>query len=67
MVVVIIRYIVSDCDAVSLVYDEQGYANSPEEAVADVIKAGMVLVFSLLVYLSYPPILVFSVGLEVHI
>ncbi|KAK4769645.1 hypothetical protein SAY86_027795 [Trapa natans] len=34
-------YIVSDCDAVSLIYEQQGYALSPEEAVADVLNAGM--------------------------
>ncbi|KAJ9673794.1 hypothetical protein PVL29_023379 [Vitis rotundifolia] len=34
-------YIVSDCDAVSLVYDVQGYAKSPEDAVASVLTAGM--------------------------
>lgn len=35
------RYITSDCDAVSIIYDAQGYAKSPEDAVADVLKAGM--------------------------
>ncbi|AAF17692.1 F28K19.27 [Arabidopsis thaliana] len=30
-----------DCDAVSIIYDAQGYAKSPEDAVADVLKAGM--------------------------
>lgn len=35
-----IRYITSDCDAVSIIYDEQGYAKSPEDAVVDVLKAG---------------------------
>ncbi|KAF2296800.1 hypothetical protein GH714_002071 [Hevea brasiliensis] len=34
-------YITSDCDAVSIIYDDQGYAKSPEDAVADVLKAGM--------------------------
>ncbi|CAA0843381.1 Probable beta-D-xylosidase 7 [Striga hermonthica] len=34
-------YITSDCDAVGLIYDVQKYANSPEEAVKDVLKAGM--------------------------
>ncbi|KAG8377374.1 hypothetical protein BUALT_Bualt08G0026400 [Buddleja alternifolia] len=34
-------YIVSDCDSVSLIYDKQKYAKSPEDAVADVLKAGM--------------------------
>ncbi|KAI3465102.1 hypothetical protein Pfo_021765 [Paulownia fortunei] len=34
-------YITSDCDAVSLLYEEQKYAKSHEEAVADVLKAGM--------------------------
>ncbi|XP_052202519.1 probable beta-D-xylosidase 7 isoform X2 [Diospyros lotus] len=34
-------YITSDCDAVSIMHDDQGYAKSPEDAVADVLKAGM--------------------------
>ncbi|KAL5844243.1 hypothetical protein ACOSQ4_010201 [Xanthoceras sorbifolium] len=34
-------YITSDCDAVSIIYDAQGYVKSPEDAVVDVLKAGM--------------------------
>eukprot|EP00268_Persea_americana_P055425 TRINITY_DN6442_c0_g1_i2.p1 TRINITY_DN6442_c0_g1~~TRINITY_DN6442_c0_g1_i2.p1 ORF type:complete len:774 (-),score=150.85 TRINITY_DN6442_c0_g1_i2:611-2932(-) len=34
-------YITSDCDAVAIIHDDQGYAKSPEDAVADVLKAGM--------------------------
>ncbi|KDP20227.1 hypothetical protein JCGZ_09859 [Jatropha curcas] len=34
-------YITSDCDAVSIIYNNQGYAKSPEDAVVDVLKAGM--------------------------
>ncbi|KAG8632968.1 hypothetical protein MANES_18G069200v8 [Manihot esculenta] len=34
-------YIVSDCYAVAQLHDNQGYAKSPEDAVADVLKAGM--------------------------
>lgn len=34
-------YITSDCDAVQVIHDNQGYAKSPEDAVADVLKAGM--------------------------
>ncbi|KAM1092229.1 hypothetical protein ACFX19_019843 [Malus domestica] len=34
-------YITSDCDAVSIIYDVQGYAKKPEDAVVDVLKAGM--------------------------
>eukprot|EP00257_Ricinus_communis_P012509 XP_002535159.2 probable beta-D-xylosidase 7 [Ricinus communis] len=34
-------YITSDCDAVSIIHDDQGYAKEPEDAVADVLKAGM--------------------------
>ncbi|KAL8058436.1 hypothetical protein ABFX02_03G017700 [Erythranthe guttata] len=34
-------YIVSDCDAVSLIYEKQNYSKSHEDAVADVLKAGM--------------------------
>lgn len=36
----IISYITSDCDAVSIIHDSQGYAKSPEDAVVDVLKAG---------------------------
>lgn len=41
-----IRYITSDCDAVSIIRDAQGYAKSPEDAVVDVLKAGMLGPFS---------------------
>ncbi|XP_077213213.1 glycosyl hydrolase family protein [Tasmannia lanceolata] len=34
-------YITSDCDAVSIIHDAQGYAKTPEDAVGDVLKAGM--------------------------
>ncbi|PIN17002.1 Non-reducing end alpha-L-arabinofuranosidase [Handroanthus impetiginosus] len=34
-------YIASDCDAVGIIHDQQGYAKEPEDAVADVLKAGM--------------------------
>ncbi|WRX30842.1 Glycoside hydrolase [Theobroma cacao] len=34
-------YITSDCDAVSIMHEKQGYAKVPEDAVADVLKAGM--------------------------
>ncbi|CAN0922632.1 Probable beta-D-xylosidase 7 [Linum grandiflorum] len=34
-------YITSDCDAVAIMHDAQGYAKQPEDAVADVLKAGM--------------------------
>ncbi|KAL8523483.1 hypothetical protein ACS0TY_013443 [Phlomoides rotata] len=34
-------YITSDCDAVSIIRDNHKYARLPEEAVADVLKAGM--------------------------
>ncbi|CAL5188523.1 unnamed protein product [Lathyrus oleraceus] len=34
-------YITSDCDAVATVFEYQHYAKSPEEAVADVLKAGV--------------------------
>lgn len=33
-------YIVSDCDSVGVFYDNQHYTSTPEEAVADAIKAG---------------------------
>lgn len=35
------RYVTSDCDAVAIIYEDQKYAKSPEDAVADVLKAGM--------------------------
>ncbi|CAA2961890.1 probable beta-D-xylosidase 7 [Olea europaea subsp. europaea] len=34
-------YITSDCDAVAAIYDVHKYTKSPEETVADVLKAGM--------------------------
>ncbi|KAM7521422.1 hypothetical protein LguiA_011324 [Lonicera macranthoides] len=34
-------YIVSDCDSVGVFYDNQHYTSTPEEAVADAIKAGL--------------------------
>ncbi|XP_058080553.1 probable beta-D-xylosidase 6 isoform X2 [Magnolia sinica] len=34
-------YITSDCDAVSIIYKDQKYASSPEDAVAAVLKAGI--------------------------
>ncbi|KAF8404563.1 hypothetical protein HHK36_009450 [Tetracentron sinense] len=44
-------YIVSDCDAVSIIHDAEGYAKAPEDAVGDVLKAGIVgpfVIFTLL-------------------
>lgn len=34
-------YIVSDCDSVGVLYDNQHYTATPEEAAADSIKAGL--------------------------
>ncbi|XP_010254644.1 PREDICTED: probable beta-D-xylosidase 6 [Nelumbo nucifera] len=34
-------YITSDCDAVATIFEFQQYANSPEDAVADALKAGV--------------------------
>ncbi|KAK9284290.1 hypothetical protein L1049_023460 [Liquidambar formosana] len=34
-------YITSDCDAVATIYENQNYTKSPEDAVADVLKAGV--------------------------
>ncbi|KAD2041407.1 hypothetical protein E3N88_41976 [Mikania micrantha] len=34
-------YIASDCDAVSIIYEVQKYAKTPEDAVSEVLKAGM--------------------------
>ncbi|KAI4375104.1 hypothetical protein MLD38_013014 [Melastoma candidum] len=34
-------YVTSDCDAVSIMYEDQGYAKTPEDAVAASLKAGM--------------------------
>lgn len=48
------RYITSDCDAVSIIHDAQGYAKVPEDAVADVLKAGT---FSLTILLIFPSII----------
>lgn len=35
------RYITSDCDAVATVYEYQNFTKTPEDAVADVLKAGL--------------------------
>lgn len=35
------RYITSDCAAVAIIHDRQGYAKTPEDAVADTLKAGI--------------------------
>lgn len=37
------RYITSDCDAVATVYEYQKYAKSEEDAIADVLKAGVLV------------------------
>eukprot|EP00252_Welwitschia_mirabilis_P000314 TRINITY_DN1034_c0_g1_i7.p1 TRINITY_DN1034_c0_g1~~TRINITY_DN1034_c0_g1_i7.p1 ORF type:complete len:775 (+),score=109.88 TRINITY_DN1034_c0_g1_i7:213-2537(+) len=34
-------YVPSDCDAVAIIYDDQNYTETPEDAVAAVLKAGM--------------------------
>ncbi|KAL1548162.1 Beta-D-xylosidase 1 [Salvia divinorum] len=34
-------YIVSDCDSVDVLYNSQHYTSTPEDAVADTIKAGL--------------------------
>ncbi|KAK7385285.1 hypothetical protein VNO78_31000 [Psophocarpus tetragonolobus] len=34
-------YITSDCEAVAIIHDEQGYAKTAEDAIADVFRAGM--------------------------
>ncbi|MBA0775753.1 hypothetical protein Gotri_010864 [Gossypium trilobum] len=34
-------YVTSDCDAVAIIHNDQGYAKAPEDAVVDVLKAGM--------------------------
>ncbi|KAL9237087.1 hypothetical protein vseg_011675 [Gypsophila vaccaria] len=34
-------YIASDCNAVPIIYQQQGYAKTPEDAVAAVLNAGM--------------------------
>lgn len=36
------RYITSDCSAVDIIHDRQGYAKAPEDAVADVLQAGKI-------------------------
>lgn len=38
----LIRYITSDCDAVAVMHENQMYAKTPEDAAADVLKAGTV-------------------------
>lgn len=36
----------------SIIHDDQGYAKSPEDAVADVLKAGIVILFFSIVMLE---------------
>lgn len=43
-----IRYIVSDCDSVGVMYDTQHFTVTPEESAAATIKAGSVSVFKIL-------------------
>lgn len=38
----LIRYITSDCDAVSIIYEDQKIVKTPEDAVVDVLNAGNV-------------------------
>uniref|UniRef100_A0A7N0V7L5 Uncharacterized protein n=1 Tax=Kalanchoe fedtschenkoi TaxID=63787 RepID=A0A7N0V7L5_KALFE len=45
-------YITSDCDAVAIIYESHKYTKTPEDAAADVLKAGSVNVFILLFYLD---------------
>ncbi|RRT76700.1 hypothetical protein B296_00016563 [Ensete ventricosum] len=33
-------YVTSDCDAVAIIYEDQKYSASPEDSIADVLKAG---------------------------
>ena len=40
------RYIMSDCDAVSLIHDYIHYAPTPEDAVSYVMLAGTTLLHS---------------------
>ena len=35
-----LRYIVSDCDAVEVAYDDAHYTRTPEDAVANALLAG---------------------------
>lgn len=44
------RYIASDCDAVAIMHDVQGYSKLPEDAVASVIKAGNLCIVELYLY-----------------
>lgn len=43
------RYVTSDCDAVAIIYENQTYSSSPEESIADVLKAGVLDLFNILV------------------
>lgn len=39
------RYITSDCGAVSIIHEKQGYAKTAEDAIADVFRAGIMTLF----------------------
>lgn len=41
-----IRYITSDCEAVAIIHERQGYAKTAEDAVADVLQAGILALHS---------------------
>jgi len=41
MVIDLCRYISSDCDSVDVLYNNQHYTKTPEDAAAISIKAGM--------------------------
>lgn len=47
------RYITSDCDAVNVLHVEQRYAKTPEDAVADALKSGIVTLSFCLAILEF--------------
>jgi hypothetical protein len=67
---VLARYITSDCDAVAIIHDAQGYAKTAEDAVADVLKAGTrsLLFFSIRTWINpyshYMTIFLFEINVS---
>ena len=48
------RYITSDCGAVSIIHDKQGYAKTAEDAIADVFRAGIIYIVHSPLSILYP-------------
>jgi hypothetical protein len=43
------RYITSDCGAVDIIKTRHGYAKTPEDAIADVLQAGIISTLTIII------------------